>query len=108
LKEEAGLRSKTIIDGFHFLVSIAPDTKEALKEEYERTTSDTGIIDFKHKGLVLEVSFADGTTYEYFGVNKNLYGKFLNSDRQYRFAKRNIFHSFLYRKSKKDAVLEYD
>ncbi|MFT7249866.1 MAG: hypothetical protein ACI97P_002647, partial [Arcticibacterium sp.] len=51
------------------------------------------------------VSFTDGTTYEYFGVTKNLFTKFLNCDNQYRFAKRNIFNSFLYRKSKKDVEI---
>ena len=74
-------------------------------EEYILTTSISKIKDFRHKGLLLEVSFADGTTYEYFGVNNVLFDKFLNSGNQYRFAKRSIFHSFLYRKSKKDAEL---
>ena len=105
LREEAEIKSRKIIDAFHFLVSIAPETKEALLEEYTLTTSISKIKDFQHKGLLLEVSFADGTTYEYFGVNKVLFGKFLNSSNQYRFAKRNIFHSFLYRKSKKDAEI---
>ena len=105
LREEAEIKSRRIIDAFHFLVSIAPETKEALMEEYILTTSISKIKDFRHKGLLLEVSFADGTTYEYFGVNKVLFDKFLNSGNQYRFAKRSIFHSFLYRKSKKDAEL---
>jgi len=103
--EEAGIRSQQIIDAFHFLTSIAPETKEANLAEYTVTTSEAKISDFKHKGLVLEISFSDGTTYEYFGVNKQLYAKLVNSDKQFRFAKRNIFNSFLYRKSKRDAVL---
>jgi curved DNA-binding protein CbpA len=103
---EADAMSLKIIDGYHFLVSIAPETKAANLEEYTKTTTETGIADFKHKGLVLEVSFTDGTTYEYFGVNKNVYMKLINSDHQYRFAKRNIFNSFLYRKSKKDQLTE--
>lgn len=102
----AEIKSKQIIDGYHFLVSIAPETKAANLEEYKITTSEAGIADLQHKGNVLEISFTDGTTYEYFGVNKPLFVKLLNSDRQYRFAKRNIFTSFLYRKSKKDLVLE--
>jgi len=101
-KEECGIKSQKIIDAFHFLVSIAPETKEAIKEEYAITTSESRIIDYKHKGLVMEISFADGTTYEYFGVDKKLFSKFINSDKQFRFAKRNIFHSLLYRKSKRD------
>lgn len=103
---EAEIKSKKIIDGYHFLVSIAPETKAANLEEYKITTSEAGMIDLQHKGNVLEISFSDGTTYEYFGVSKQLYIKLLSADRQYRFAKRNIFTSFLYRKSKKDLKLE--
>lgn len=103
---EAESKSKQIIDGYHFLVSIAPETKAANLEEYTKTISETGIADLQHKGNVLEVSFTDGTTYEYFGVNKALFIKLINADRQFRFAKRNIFNSFLYRKSKKDLDLQ--
>lgn len=99
--EEAEVKSQQIIDGYHFLISIAPETKEANMAEYTKTTTESNILDFRHKGLLLEVTFLDGTTYEYFGVNKNVYNKLLNSDKPYRFAKRNIFHNFLYRKSKK-------
>lgn len=101
-KAIAEQKSLKIIDGYHFLISIAPETKAANLEEYLITTSETGIADFKHKGLVLEITFMDGTTYEYFGVNKNVVQKMVNSDKIYRFAKRNIFNSYLYRKSKKD------
>jgi curved DNA-binding protein CbpA len=98
----AEVKSLQVIDAYHFLVSIAPETIAANLDEYTLTTTQSGIADFKHKGLVLEISFLDGTTYEYFGVSKYVYSKFLNSDKQYRFAKRNIFNSFLYRKSKRD------
>lgn len=101
-KSEAEIKSQEIIDAYHFLVSIAPETKAANLEEYTKTTTESGIADFKHKGLLLEISFTDGTTYEYFGVNRNLYLKFVNAEKQFRFAKRNIFNSFLYRKSKRD------
>ena len=104
-KEEAGIKSLDIIDGYHFLVSIAPETKEANLQEYSITTSESNIVDFYHKSMLLEISFADGTTYEYFGVNEKLFRKFVNTDHRYRFAKRKFFNSFLYRKSKKDAVL---
>lgn len=103
---EAEIKSKQIIDGYHFLVSIAPETKAANLEDYNRTISEAAFADLQHKGNVLEISFTDGTTYEYFGVNKQLFIKLINADRQFRFAKRNIFNSFLYRKSKKDLVLE--
>lgn len=102
---EAAVRSQQIVDGYDFLVSIAPETKAANLEAYTKTTTESGIIDFHHKGQVMEISFKDGTTYEYFGVSKNIYIKMINSDKQYRFAKRNIFNSFLYRKSKKDMEL---
>ncbi len=100
-KEEAELKSRQIIDGYHFLVSIAPETKAANMEEYTKLTNESGILDFQHKGLLLEITFLDGTTYEYFGVPKTIYIKLINSPKAYRFARRSIFNSYLYRKSKK-------
>lgn len=101
-QEEAELKSRQIIDGYHFLVSIAPETKAANLEEYTTTIMESSILDFQHKGLRLEITFLDGATYEYFGVPKNVFIKFLNSDKQMRFARRSIFNSYLYRKSKKE------
>jgi len=106
LAEEAELKSQEIIDGYHFLVSLAPETREAQLEDYTKTIQESGIADYQHKGQLLEVTFMDGSTYEYFGVNRKLYLKFLNSDKQLRFAKRNIFSSFLYRKAKKEMKVE--
>jgi curved DNA-binding protein CbpA len=100
-KVEAEQMSRQIIDGYHFLVSIAPETISANEEEYNLTINESNIADYKHKGLLLEVTFLDGTTYEYFGVPKNVFIKFNNSDKQLRFAKRNIFNTYLYRKTKK-------
>ncbi len=97
---EAEHKSRQIIDGYHFLVSISPETKEANAAAYEASCV-SGIADFKHKSLLLEITFMDGDTYEYFGVNRNLFMKFVNADKQFRFAKRNILNSFEYRKSKK-------
>lgn len=104
-KKEAGEVSVKIIDGYHFLVSIAPDTKNANLEEYVATTIQSPVADFRHKSMLLEVTFADGNTYEYFGVNKRLFTKFVNSKSLNNFGKRNIFNSFLYRKSKKGTVM---
>ena len=101
LKEEAEEKSRQIIDGYHFLVSIAPETIAENLEEYNETINETRISDFKHKGLLLQVTFSDGSSYEYFGVNKNVYTKFIQSGNETRFAKRNIFTNYLYRKSKK-------
>ena len=97
---EAEEMSRRVIDGYHFLVSIAPATKEANLEEFTSTTTESMIDDLQHKGLRLEISFTDGNTYEFFGVNKQLYTKLLNSDKQLRFARRKIFTSCVFRKAK--------
>lgn len=101
LQEEAEINSRKIIDGYHFLVSIAPETKAANLEEYLYTTNEVGIADFQHKGMVLEITYLDGNTYEYFGVDRKMYQKMVNSDKLNRFAKRSIYPNYLYRKSKK-------
>ena len=98
---EAELKSRQIIDAYHFLVSISPETTAANSEEYNTITAESGLADFKLKGQLLEVTFLDGSTYEYFGVSKNIYTRLINADKQLRFAKRNIFNSYLYRRSKK-------
>lgn len=97
---EAEFKSRQIIEAYHFLVSIAPETLEANVEEYQNTITQAGIENFKHKGLLLEVTFMDGATYEYFGVTKPIYNKLINADNTLRFAKRNIFNSYQYRKVK--------
>ncbi len=98
--EEAEIMGRKVIDAYHFLVSIAPETKAKNLDEYNATIT-SGIADFQHKGVLLEVTFVDGTTYEYFGVPKTIYIKMCQSDKLVRFAKRTIFNSYLYRKSKK-------
>lgn len=103
-KEDAEEISTKIIDGYHFLVSIAPETKEANLAEYKITTAECQVVDWRHKSMLLEVTFSDGNTYEYFGVNKILFGKFVNAKSMNNFGRRNIFNSFLYRKIKKVAV----
>lgn len=102
-KEEAELKSQHIIDGYHFLVSIAPETKAANLEEYLATTTKSGIADFNWKKRVLEMTFLDGATYEYFGVSEKIFQKLINTDKQMRFCKRSVFNTFLYRKSKRGA-----
>jgi len=101
MKDEATFMGRQVVDGYHFLVSIAPETKEANLAEYTATITECGIADYKHKGLLLEITFTDGSTYEYFGVNANVYKKLVNADKQVRFAKRFIYEVYLYRKSKK-------
>ena len=106
LKAEAEEMGRRVVDGYHFLVSIAPETKAANLEDYNRTINECGIADFRHKGLLLEITFTDGSCYEYFGVNANVYKKLINADKQVRFAKRFIYESFLYRQSKKASAVE--
>lgn len=100
LVEEAEAKTRKITDGYHFLVSIAPETKEANKDIYTETIN-SGVADFQWKNLVLEITFQDGATYEYFGVTKPIYIKMINSDKVNRFAKRNIYPNYIYRKSKR-------
>ncbi|MEH6763067.1 KTSC domain-containing protein [Aequorivita antarctica] len=101
LREEAEINSRKIIDGYHFLVSVAPETKAANLEEYTETITNSGIADFQHKGMLLEITYLDGNTYEYFGVTRQIYIKMVNSDKLNRFAKRTIYPNYLYRKSKR-------
>jgi curved DNA-binding protein CbpA len=101
LREEAEINSRRIIDGYHFLVSIAPETIEANLAEYTETITNSGIADYQHKGLLLEISFLDGSTYEYFGVTKPVFIKMINSGKVNRFAKRSIYPNYTYRKSKR-------
>ncbi|MBP1840937.1 KTSC domain-containing protein [Formosa algae] len=100
LVEEAEAKTRKITDGYHFLVSIAPETREANKDTYNETIN-SGVADFQWNSLVLEITFVDGSTYEYFGVTKPIYIKMINSDKVSRFAKRNIFPKYIYRKSKR-------
>jgi len=98
---EAESMSRQIIDGYDFLVSIAPETMEANKEQYTKTITESLITDWKHKSQVMTLTFLDGTTYEFFGVSRVIFNKFLNADNLNRFAKRNIFNQYIYRRSMK-------
>lgn len=101
LKEEAEIQSRKIIDGYHFLVSMAPETKEKNLPAYTETITNAAILDYQHKGMLLEITFTDGATYEYFGVTKPIYLKMINSGNLNRYAKRTIYPKFTYRKSKR-------
>ena len=101
LKEEAEIMGQKVVDGYHFLVSIAPETREANLPGYTAMINECGIANLHHKGLLLEITFTNGDMYEYFGVNKNTFNKLWNSDKQVRLAKRSIYNSYVYRKSKK-------
>ena len=88
---EAEEISRKIIDGYHFLISIAPETKAKYIDQYIETSTKSGFDDFQHKGLLLEITFTDGTAYEYFGVTKRVFQRFVNSDKQMRFCKKKHF-----------------
>jgi len=95
--EEAALKSKEIIEAYHFLISISPETHSKNTEEYQDTITNSGIDDFQYKGQTLKVIFQNGSVYEYFSVQKNTYNKLINSSAITRFARRHIFDSHTYR-----------
>jgi curved DNA-binding protein CbpA len=90
-------KSKTIIEAYHFLVSIAPETLSQTASEYSNTTANSGILDFEYKSQVLKIYFADDSVYEYFDVPKEVYRKLINADSPGRFARRHIFNNYVYR-----------
>ncbi len=100
-KQEAEEKSKTIIEAYHFLVSIAPETRAQTFAEYTQTTGFASMVDFEYKQQILSVTFSDGTAYEYFDVPKATYVKLINSDSPGRFARRHIFGNFVYRSQSK-------
>ncbi|MDN3579924.1 KTSC domain-containing protein [Mucilaginibacter flavus] len=98
---EAEEKSKTIIEAYHFLVSIAPETRNQTLEAYTATTTLSNIADFEYKSQVLTVTFLDGNTYEYFDVPKAVYVKLINADSPGRFARRHIYNEYVYRSASK-------
>ncbi|KDN55600.1 KTSC domain-containing protein [Flavobacterium seoulense] len=101
--DEAGLKaaeenSKKIIEAYHFLVSINPETIKANLPEYNETIATATISDYKFQEGRLIVDFSNGSVYEYISVPKATYVKMVNADSPARFAKRHIFNAFPYRK----------
>jgi len=103
-KLEAEEKSKTIIEAYHFLVSIAPETLNQSIEDYTTTTANSGILDFEYKSQVLKIYFSDDNVYEYFDVPKEVYRKLINADSPGRFARRHIFNNYVYRSVNKLAA----
>ena len=97
MKADAEAKSKHIIEAYHFLVSIAPETRALTQEAYTLTTNTVGITDFEYKSETLQINFLDGSSYEYFGVPKATYIKLINAPAPGRFARRHIYGSFIYR-----------
>lgn len=98
---EAEEKSKKIIEAYHFLVSIAPETIAQSLEQYNETIASSQILHFNYEKSLLQLNFVDGSSYEYFGVPKTLYHKLCNSDVPARFCRRNIYNEFVYRKVSK-------
>ena len=105
-KAEAENISKSIIEAYHFLVSISPETQAFNLAEYNQTTNNSIIENHLYKGQTLTLTFLDGSVYEYFGIPKNIYNKFLNSSNLVRFAKRHVYHSYTYRIVSKPTLKE--
>lgn len=93
-------KSKTIIEAYHFLVSIAPETRNQTLADYTLSTN-SGLLDYEYKSQVLTVTFSDGNAYEYFDVPKAVYIKLVNADSPGRFARRHIFNTYVYRSTSK-------
>ena len=94
-------KSKTIIEAYHFLVSIAPETIAASLDQYTNTLNTSSIEDFEYKTETLTISFSDGSCYEYFAVPKSVYVKLVNAPAQARFLRRHIATEFIYRSTNK-------
>ncbi|WP_298223910.1 KTSC domain-containing protein [Flavobacterium sp.] len=101
--DDAGLKlaeenSKSIIEAYHFLVSINAETIQQGLPEYQETIANATIIDYKYENIRLTVNFSNGSVYEYISVPKATYIKMVNADSPGRFAKRHILNAFPYRK----------
>lgn len=106
LRAEVEEKSKRIIEAYHFLVSIAPETLAANLEDYNKTINDSNIANIDFIGKRLKISFNDGSVYEYFGVPENTYVKLVNADSQKRFIRRHVCDSFLYRNVSRANLVE--
>ncbi len=98
-KLEAEEKSKSIIEAYHFLVSINAETQEKYKEEYQETINNSLIQDFHLEKGVLTIQHMNGQIFEYIGVPRNTYIKMINADSPSRFARRHLYGNFTYRKS---------
>lgn len=102
-KLEAEEKSKEVIEAYHLLVSIAPETHASQLEKYTEVITASRIENFQLKGQTLTIDFIDSSSYEYFGVPKSVYNKLINSDTPDRFARRHIYHEYVYRRVSKAA-----
>jgi curved DNA-binding protein CbpA len=94
-------KSKAFIEAYHLLVSVAPETMAQQIEKYTEVITASRIENFQYKGQTLVVDFIDGSTYEYFGIPKSVYNKLISSNTPDRFARRHIYHEYVYRRVSK-------
>ena len=97
--KEAEENSKKIIEAYHFLVSINPETIKQNLPEYTETIATSTITDYKFVEGRLIINFSNGSVYEYISVPKATYVKMVNADSPGRFAKRHILNAFTWRKT---------
>ena len=90
--------SVKIIEAYHFLVSINPETIKNGLPEYNETIAKCTILDYRFTDGVLKVDFSNGSIYEYLTMPKAIYVKMVNAESPGRFAKRHVFNAFPYRK----------
>jgi curved DNA-binding protein CbpA len=100
-KLEAEEKSKAFIEAYHLLVSVAPETLAQQIEKYTEVITASRIENFLYKGQTLIVDFIDGSSYEYFGIPKSVYNKLISSSTPDRFARRHIYHDYVYRRVSK-------
>jgi curved DNA-binding protein CbpA len=96
-------KSKAFIEAYHLLVSITPETHAQQLEKYNEILAASRIESFQYKNQTLIVDFIDGSSYEYFEIPKNVYNKFISSGTPDRFARRHIYHTYVYRRVSKAA-----
>lgn len=94
---EAEERSAKFIEAYHFLVSVAPETRAKHIEAYTETITNAQVVHFEYKKQTLLIDFSDGKSYEYFEVSRDVYNKLINADSRTRFARRRICSVFPYR-----------
>ena len=94
-------KSKAFIEAYHLLVSINPETHAQQLEKYTEVITASRIENFQYKNQALIVDFIDGSRYEYFSIPKSVYNKLINSVTPDRFARRHIYHEYVYRRVSK-------
>ena len=92
-------KRKSVIEAYHFLVSINEETQEKYKEEYTETITNSIITDFYLEKSILKVQHLNGKMFEYIGVPRNTFIKMVNADSPSRFARRHIYGKFTHRKA---------